>query len=443
MFNDFIVSNFKKIILIIFGLFLLVIVSKSLISILIIFIFAIISFIIATNKKNIKDSKKVQLLERNAVPIAFIILIIFNIFGIVKTLTGTIEEKQNISLLFVGVTFYILSAGAYISDYKFDNTQNYKNEFINFFLYLVLPFKLLAGPLENPQLINQFKNISFNFLRTSRNLYCFSWISVGLFMKFVIGSRLTPSELLNFTDPLGSFICAFIFELKFYFDFAGYSLIVFGLARLFNLKITLNFNHPFTAKNVVEFWHKWHVSLGKFLQRYILIKHVNFLKNRLQKALFASFIFVISAMWHGGTLNYLFWGLFHGIIYLFYIQYFKNKNINKIFGYFGMFLFFVFGRMIAIDINSGRLIEKWYNYFSFNSYSNISLNQINELFILGTSTKSVFIIFFIFIIFEFWQVKIMKRSSYHFFRRPIMSVFFFIVTILFGFNSMELLYARI
>ena len=79
MFNDFIVSNFKKIILIIFGLFLLVIVSKSLISILIIFIFAIISFIIATNKKNIKDTKNVQLLERNTVPIAFIILIIFNI----------------------------------------------------------------------------------------------------------------------------------------------------------------------------------------------------------------------------------------------------------------------------------------------------------------------------------------------------------------------------
>ena len=174
-----------------------------------------------------------------------------------------------------------------------------------------------------------------------------------------------------------------------------------------------------------------------------MIKYVYFLNSRFETAFFGRFIFVICAMWHGGTLNYLFWGLFHGIVYLFYIQYFKKKNINKIFGYFGMFLFFVFGRMIAIDINSGRLIEKWYNYFSFNSYSNISLNQINDLFILGTSTKSVFIIFFIFIIFEFWQVKIMKRSSYHLFRRPLMSVFFFIVTVLFGFNSMELLYARI
>ena len=147
MFNDFIVSNFKKIILIIFGLFLLVIVSKSLISILIIFIFAIISFIIATNKKNIKDSKKVQLLERNAVPIAFIILIIFNIFGIVKTLTGTIEEKQNISLLFVGVTFYILSAGAYISDYKFEQNNCKLVEFslVNDHGNLILNSSLSSG----------------------------------------------------------------------------------------------------------------------------------------------------------------------------------------------------------------------------------------------------------------------------------------------------------
>ena len=91
-------------------------------------------------------------------------------------------------------------------------------------------------------------------------------------MKFCIGSRLTPSNLLEYDDPVGSFICAFIFELKFYFDFAGYSFLVFGLAKLFNINLTLNFNHPFTANNVVEFWHKWHISLGKFLQRYILIK---------------------------------------------------------------------------------------------------------------------------------------------------------------------------
>ena len=128
-------------------------------------------------------------------------------------------------------------------------------------------------------------------------------------MKFCISSRLTPNELLDFTDPVGSFICAFIFELKFYFDFAGYSFIVYGLAKLFNLKLILNFNHPFTANNVVEFWHKWHVSLGKFLQRYILNKNLNIFKSRISKAIFASTIFIISAMWHGGTANYFFGAL--------------------------------------------------------------------------------------------------------------------------------------
>ena len=108
-----------------------------------------------------------------------------------------------------------------------------------------------------------------------------------------------------------------------------------------------------------------------------------------------------------------------------------------------MFLFFVFGRMIAIDINSGRLIEKWVNYFNINSYSEFTLVNLNELLSLGLSTGSTLYICMIFIFAEFWQVKFYNRTSYHLFRKPIASVFLFLITILFGFNSMELLYARI
>ena len=331
------------------------------------------------------------------------------------------------------MTFYILSAGAYITDNKIEYTkENIIDEFLNLYLYLILPFKLLAGPLENPQIINQFKNISFNFKSTAKLLYSFSWISLGLFMKFCISSRLTPSELLDFTDPVGSFICAFIFELKFYFDFAGYSFIVYGLAKLFNLKLILNFNHPFTANNVVEFWHKWHVSLGKFLQRYILNKNLNIFKSRISKAIFASTIFIISAMWHGGTANYFFWGLFHGLVYLFYIQYFKIKNVPKFIRYMSMFLFFVLGRMIAIDINKGRLLEKWINFFDYNLYELFSFDYLNHLFLIGTSSRSIIIIFIIFIYFEFIQVKYFKKHSPHFFRKPIISVLLFIITIFLG-----------
>ena len=96
-------------------------------------------------------------------------------------------------------------------------------------------------------------------------------------------------------------------------------------------------------------------------------------------------------MWHGGTLNYFYWGLFHGLIYLFYIQNFKLKHIPKFVGILSMFLFFVFGRMIAIDINSGRVIEKFKNYLFFNNY-NFEFEYINKLFSLGLSTKLVFIV---------------------------------------------------
>ena len=436
-------KNFNKFFFIVLGFLILYSISKSIISIYLIIFTSTIAFWLS-HKKNYLPNEKRLIVEKISVPISFFIFVNINIFGFIKTLTGTIEGSDSTHLLFVGITFYVLSAGAYISDNKIIfNKKNIFDEFTDLLLYLILPFKLLAGPIENPQIIKQFRSITLNVIKSrARYLYSFSWISVGAFMKFCIGSRLTPSNLLEYDDPVGSFICAFIFELKFYFDFAGYSFLVFGLAKLFNINLTLNFNHPFTANNVVEFWHKWHISLGKFLQRYILIKNLNFFNSRLTKAFFASSIFLISAMWHGGTLNYFYWGLFHGLIYLFYIQNFKSKDIPKSIGIISMFLFFVFGRMISIDINSGRVIEKFKNYFIFNNF-NFEYEYINKLFSLGLSTKLVLVVVFIFISFEFIQTKYYKKNSYHFFRKPLTSIFLFLITILFGFNSLELLYARI
>jgi alginate O-acetyltransferase complex protein AlgI len=437
-------KNYKKIILIFCGLLLLSYISQSLFSILFITFIVFFTYVISHLKCSIKSENKIKIIEKISVPLAFLILVLFNIIGLVNTLTGSIDNKDNTALIFVGITFYLLSAAAYISDIKYKYTRgNFLTEFIDLYLYIVLPFKLLAGPLESPEIIKQFDKISFDFKLNIKFLYSFTWVSLGAFMKFCIASRLTPVELLNFTDPIGSFICALIFELKFYFDFAGYSLMAYGLAKLVNLKLILNFNHPFTARSVVEFWHKWHISLGKFLQKYILIKNLNLFESRMAKAIFASTIFVISAMWHGGTINYLFWGLFHGSIYLVYIQILKFIKIPRILGFLSMFLFFVFGRMIAIDIYSGRLYEKFLNYFNIDFYLNISFENINNLISLGTSTYLILYVIIIFFFIEFLQVKIYNKKFYHFFRKPIVSIFLFLMIIIFGFNSMELLYARL
>lgn len=436
-------DNSKKLFFIFLGFILLYLVSETYLSIFIVSLTTLFTFIIAEIKCKVSQSQKF-FIERFCVPTGFLILVLFNIFGLIKTLTGTVNYNQSTSLIFVGITFYILSAAAYIADLnESSNKKNLYDNFINLYLYLILPFKILSGPLEKPDIIKYFKNIIIYPKSTARKFVSFTWISLGIFMKFCISSRLEPSKLLNYADPLGSFICALIFELKFYFDFAGYSFLAYGFSKFFNFKLTLNFNHPFTANNVVEFWHRWHITLGKFLQKYILLKNIKFFKTRISKAVFASFIFVISAMWHGGTTNYLMWGIFHGAIYLTYVQYFKEVNFSKFTSLISMFFFFVFGRMIAIDINSGRLIEKFQNYFNFNQYLNYQLNDFINILDVGTSTMYVLVVSFLFIVLEFVQVKIYRKNHYRFFRKPLVSCLLFVISVFFGFNSMELLYARI
>ena len=97
------------------------------------------------------------------------------------------------------------------------------------------------------------------------------WLALGTVMKFVIGNRLTPAVTLGDTHPTVALLTAAIFELKFYFDFAGYSFIGYGGALLFGFRISRNFTHPFLASNVVLFWRRWHMSLGRFLARYLLM----------------------------------------------------------------------------------------------------------------------------------------------------------------------------
>ena len=443
--NDFRLTIYK-IFLIFLGFSLLFFISGTIGSayfllsscFLVIIIFKIIDFL---NSQFI-----LNLFNRFSVPFAFIILIGLNLSDKINTLTGVNTDRNSI-FVYLAMPFYLLSAFALISDYADNKIKNIKKShtFLDLLLFVVFPFKLLSGPLEQPSFIQQFKNIKIR--NTNHGLYIsFSWIMLGLFMKFVIGNRLSPSQMITFENPILSLLCATIFELKFYFDFAGYSFIAYGFAKIFNIQLTRNFNHPFTTTNVVKFWQNWHISLGKFLQKYILHKFVFFLKSRNAKAFFACFIFIVSALWHGITFNYFLWGLFHGLIYFSYVQYFKKTSIPKIIVYSSMFSFFVLGRFLAIEADSTRLITKIKNLFSPTSYTNFSKVELDfiENFIsfkyMGF-TMGVFVAI-LFIALEFTQLS-NKKKNYLYFRKPISLVVMFLIFIFFGLNSGELLYARI
>ena len=438
--------NTYKLFLIFLGFGLLYFISGTLGSIIFLFISSLFVIVLFKIIEVIESKFILNIFNRFSVPFAFLILICLNLSGKINTLTGINESNKSI-FLFLAMPFYLLSAFALISDCADEKIKKIKKKYavIDLMLYIVYPFKLLSGPLEQPKFIEQFNKIKFR--NTSHRIYiAASWIILGLFMKFVIGNRLSPVEMITFVNPLMSFICAAIFELKFYFDFAGYSFIAYGFSKLFNVNILKNFNHPFTTTNVVKFWQNWHISLGKFLQKYILYKFVFFISSRDGKALFACFIFIISALWHGITFNYLLWGLFHGIIYFLYVQYFKKINISHFIGYLSMFAFFVFGRFLAIEANTSRLLEKMSNFFKFNEYSNFSSVEYefieNFLNLKYLSFLFGIVVAIIFITLEFIQLS-KNKKSYFFFRKPISLIIMFVMFVFFGMNSGELLYARI
>ena len=431
--------NFLKTCLVFSGLFLIYDVSENVFAVCILFACAILSYFLAFFISR-KESSFRLTLGKLIVPMTFVFIVILNVTGLIGTLTGSTDNQANVSLL-LGAPFYFLSAAAFISDICLKK-QSLPN-LLDYFVYLCLPFKLLAGPLEPPRLLNHIRTWSPRFTWWKFGI-AWPWIVLGTFMKFVIANRLTPSLNLEFTSPLTTIITAAIFELKFYFDFAGYSFMGYGCALLCGFKVNQNFRHPFFATNVVIFWHRWHISLGEFLRRYILDPNLKLFSYRNQKIIFASSIFLVSALWHGGTMNYALWGFFHGCVYFFYIAYFKKKNIPKLIGYVSMMLFFIFGRFLAIDSDFSRLLIKikmlWDWSFSLEHFSQLAIIEYSffDKELKGLAIAALFLIL---------EAISLKRYSvkrpYHLFRKPLVALGLMLFILFFGLSSKSLIYARI
>jgi alginate O-acetyltransferase complex protein AlgI len=383
-----------------------------------------------------------RLTGRLAVPLAFVALVAMNVFGFVGTLTGAQSSFDlGASAALIAMPFYLLGAAAFVADMAEHRAP--MPRLLDYAVYMALPFKLLAGPLEPPRLIEQIRHFRFR-LRPTHLLAAWPWLALGLFMKYVVANRLDPARNLVFVDPVTSFMTAAIFELKFYFDFAGYSFMAFGAAMALGLRITQNFDHPFLAPNVVLFWRSWHMSLGRFLSRYVLEPNLSLWRGRQQKLLFASGIFLVSAMWHGGTLNYLLWGLFHGAVYYGYVQWMKRREVPAAIGLLAMLLFFVLGRMFAIDADAARLLTRLGNFFDPSAWV-WALGDARSIdpFLFPAEGRGVLIAGF-FLAFEVLSRRLYpQRRGYHLMRRPWFAFALTVVFVLFGIDTGTLLYARI
>ena len=160
-----------------------------------------------------------------------------------------------------------------------------------------------------------FKNKFINYRNLSLGLFIFS---IGLFKKvvladtfaLVVNAGFANSAMLNFIEAWATSL-SYTFQL--YFDFSGYCDMAIGLALMFNIKLPLNFNSPYKSLNIQEFWRRWHITLGRFLTRYLYFPLGGSRVSNKRTYLNLMIVFLISGLWHGAGWTFVFWGFLHGV----------------------------------------------------------------------------------------------------------------------------------
>lgn len=219
----------------------------------------------------------------------------------------------------VGLSFYMFQAIGYLVDVCKRKSPAEKN-FWYLGCYLAFFPKLVSGPIEREDdFFPQLKRLGeVRFLNRGRLSAAFTYMLWGYFMKMVVADRIGGiigplfDQPGNF-DSLWLFLGAVLYSIQIYCDFAGYSYIAVGCAKIFGIEIKENFRAPYMAVNIQDFWRRWHVSLSEWLRDYVYIPLGGNRKGIIRKILNTMVVFLVCGMWHGAGMNFLAWGLLHGI----------------------------------------------------------------------------------------------------------------------------------
>nr|MDJ0650791.1 MBOAT family O-acyltransferase [Xenococcaceae cyanobacterium MO_188.B19] len=213
-----------------------------------------------------------------------------------------------------GVSFYTFQMIAFVVD-SLNARRKKPISFIDYINFVSFFPQIVAGPIERrSSLFPQIQGFRFKF--TADNLYeGLRWLSLGMFLKFVLGDNIAPYiDLTAATNAWFVWFYAFLFTLRIYFDFAGYSFVALGIARVLGVKLTVNFLAPYTSQSINEFWRRWHITLSTWFRDYVFLPLMGSKKKLAPFFLFITF--TLSGFWHGAAWNFLIWGAYHGALLL-------------------------------------------------------------------------------------------------------------------------------
>ena len=250
--------------------------------------------------------------------------------ALLRILGADIRESYLKVILPVGISFFTFQALSYTID-LYKGKMHVERNFINFTLFVSFFPQLVAGPIERAtNLLDQFKKEQhFSSERLLEGSKLIIW---GLFKKVVIADRLAAYVEQIYASPEvfgGStlFLATFFFAFQIYCDFSGYSDIAIGSAHILGFRLMQNFNLPYLAKSVRDFWHRWHISLSTWFADYVY-KPLGGNRVSTGRWMFNIMaVYLVSGLWHGANWTFIIWGGIFGVMYI--LEFLGDKLLKR------------------------------------------------------------------------------------------------------------------
>lgn len=252
------------------------------------------------------------------------ILFFFKYFSFAIDSINAVLENMHVQLiqpsfdilLPVGISFYIFQALSYTVDVYRGDIEVEKNVF-RYAVFVSFFPQLVAGPIErSSNLLHQFRERKyFDYIRVRNGLLLMVW---GFFQKIVVADRIAVlvNQIFDYYTYYSGFylvLAAVLFAFQVYCDFAGYSNIAIGASQVMGYDLMKNFDCPYYAKSVTEFWRRWHISLTTWFRDYLYIPLGGNRKGKIRKYCNVMIVFLASGLWHGANWTYVIWGGLNGL----------------------------------------------------------------------------------------------------------------------------------